>query len=121
MKKINLDDAEWQGRFAHKKALLFNETDLDAKGSKIQIIKIEPNSEIKPHYHKIRTEVFCVLKGNGIIRLGDEEIQTKVNDFFLCKPNSVHAFRNTSNEDFIVLVMRTNDTGDSDMLWTENR
>ncbi len=117
MIRIQLQNIEWQGRFAHQKAILFNEEDLDSKGSKIQVIKIEPNGEIKPHFHKIRTEVFCVLKGNGIIRLNNEEIKCKAYDFLLCKPNTIHAFKNTGAEDFIVTVIRTNDTGESDMLW----
>ena len=121
MKRINLSEVEWVGRFAHQKAILFNEEDLDSKGSKIQVIKIQPDGSIEPHFHKIRTEVFCVLKGTGIITLGDDEIEGKENDFFLCQPNTVHAFKNKSKEDFIVAVIRTNDTGDTDMLWVKDQ
>ena len=116
MEKINLHNAAWQKRFKHQKAILFNEEDLESKGSKIQVKRIEPYSEIKPHYHRVRTEVFCILMGNGTIQLNNKEFLCDVDDFFLCKQNTVHAFRNTSNENFIILVMRTNDIGDSDML-----
>lgn len=121
MKRINLQDIDWQKRFSHQKSLLFNEEDLQSKGSKIQIIKIETGGEIKPHFHKIRTEVFCVLKGNGVITLDNEEVQSNAFDFLLCKPNTTHAFKNTGNEAFVILVIRTNDTGDSDMLWVDEQ
>src|SRR5205085_2484383 len=120
LKTFRLSDVVWQGRFTHQKAILFNEDDLDAKGSKIQVIKIHPHGAIDPHYHQIRTEVFLVLKGSGIITLDDQEIQSKESDFLLCQPNTVHAFKNTSEEDFIVAVVRTNDPGDTDMHWVKD-
>lgn len=121
MKRINLKDVEWTGRFAHQKAILFTEDDLNSKGSKVQVIKIQPDGVIEPHFHKIRTEIFVVLKGKGTITLGDEHIQSNENDFFLCQPNTVHTFKNNSTEDFIVAVIRTNDTGDTDMLWVKDQ
>lgn len=121
MKKGNLANVEWQGRFAHQKAILFNEENLDAKGSKLQVIKIQPDGIIEPHFHKIRTEVFYVLKGKGIITLGEEELESKEDDFVLCQPNTVHGFKNTGTEDFIVAVFRTNDPGDTDMLWVKDQ
>lgn len=119
MKNSNLANVDWQGRFAHQKAILFNENDLDSKGSKMQVIKIQPDGVIEPHYHKVRTEVFYVLKGEGYITLGDEELKTIADDFMLCAPNTIHAFRNKGKEDFIVAIFRTNDPGDVDMLWVK--
>lgn len=119
MGKKNLKDVEWQGRFAHQKAILFTEDDFASKGTKFQVIKISPGGEIKPHYHQVRTEVFLVLQGSGTIILGDEKLQCVVNDSMICKPPSVHAFINNGTEDFVLAVFRTNDPGDSDMLWVE--
>ena len=119
MGKKNLKDVEWQGRFAHQKAILFTEADFASKGTKFQVVKISPGGEIKPHYHKIRTEVFLVLQGSGIIILGNEELQCNVNDYMICKPPAAHAFINKGTEEFVVVVFRTNDPGDSDMLWVD--
>ncbi len=83
MNKRNIQQLEWQGRFKHQKAVLFTEDDLQVKGSKFQAIKIKPGGEIDPHYHKIRTEVFYVLKGRGIITLGAENIHCEGDDFVL--------------------------------------
>lgn len=113
----NLDNVEWQGRFAHQKAILFNEADFASKGTKFQVIKIQPGGKIEPHYHKVRTEVFYVLRGKGLITLGEERLESVANDYMICKPGTVHAFENNGDQDFIIAVFRTNDPGDSDMLW----
>lgn len=117
MSKKSLNDVEWHGRFDHKKAILFNEDDFNAKGTKVQVIKIQPGGKIEPHYHKVRSEAFYVLKGVGLITLGDEQLSCGQDDYLLCRPGTVHAFKNNGDRDFIVAVIRTNDPGDNDMLW----
>lgn len=118
MAKKNISETEWQGRFSHQKAILFDESDFSSKGTKFQVIKITPGGKIDSHFHKIRTEVFYVLKGAGIITLGNEKVSCSAHDYMLCKPDTVHAFDNEQGtEDFVIAVFRTNDPGDSDMLW----
>ena len=119
MSKHNFKDIEWQARFTHQKVILFNEDDFDSKGTKLQIIKIKPGGNIEPHYHKVRTEAFYVLSGSGQIRQDDEIIECSEGDYLLCKPNTVHSFANHESVDFVVAVFRTNDPGDSDMLWVD--
>lgn len=119
MKKASISNLNWDGRFTHQKAILFDENDLDSVGTKIQVIKIQPNSDIKPHFHKVRTEVFNVVKGRGVICIGEDRLDSNEGDFVLCKPNTVHAFINTGEKEFIVAVFRTNDPGDSDMYWVD--
>jgi len=119
MNKNNLSDIKWEDRFEHQKSIIFNEDDFNSKGTKLQVIKIKPGGKIKPHFHKVRTEVFYVLSGKGMIKLDEKDLDCSTNDYLLCQPNTVHAFTNTSDVDFIVAVFRTNDPGDSDMLWVD--
>lgn len=54
----------------------------------------------KFHSHSLQEEFFIVLKGQGIVRIGDEEHAVKAGDFF-CKPAGcgiAHQFINTSDE-----------------------
>lgn len=117
MAKQNLSAVEWQDRFSHQKSTLFGEDDFGSKGTKLQVIKFSPKGGIKPHFHKLRTEVFYVLKGMGVISLDGEDNNCKEDDFLLCKPGTKHAFTNIGDSDFVIAVFRTNDPGDSDMLW----
>jgi mannose-6-phosphate isomerase-like protein (cupin superfamily) len=119
MTKTNLKDTKWEDRFEHQKAILFNEEDFNSKGTKLQVIKIKPGGKIKPHFHKVRSEAFYVLDGVGSIKLGDEDLSCSANDYMLCKPNTIHSFTNTGDIDFIIAVFRTNDPGDTDMLWVD--
>lgn len=120
MPKQNLKDAGWQCRFNHQKVVIFNEQDFSSPGTKLQVIKIQPGGKIEPHYHKERTEAFYVLGGQGQIRQGGEILECTVGDYLLCQPPTIHAFTNTGNDDFIIAVFRTNDPGDSDMLWVSD-
>ena len=117
MNNKNLSHAEWTGRAGHQKSVLFTEEDFDSKGTKAQVIKIQPGGKIEPHYHKVRTEAFLVLKGTGLITLGEETAECAEHDYMLCKPGTLHAFENKGNEDFMIAIFRVNDPGDIDMLW----
>lgn len=117
MAKRNLHDAEWQGRAGHQKTVLFNEDELRITDAKVQVIRVEPGKKIEPHYHKIRTEAFYVLQGAGIIQQNEENLHCVAHDYFLSKPDTIHAVENTGDEDFIIMIFRTNDPGESDMHW----
>ncbi len=117
MKAGKLADVSWQDRFEHQKAVLFDESELQSSGSRLQVIKIPQGHDIKPHFHKIRTEAFYVLQGSGIIVLNDKEFSCSPHDYFLCDVGDIHAFSNPHFEDFIIGIFRTNDPGDSDMHW----
>lgn len=120
MKTGKLSTVEWQGRFAHQKSIIFKEDDLKSPGSKFQVIKISPGGEIKAHYHKVRTEIFYVLQGRGTVSVGGSDFQCEPHDFFLCEAGEIHAFGNLNGtEDFVLSVYRTNDPGDTDMLWVD--
>jgi len=121
MAKQNLSDVEWQDRFSHQKSILFGEDDFGSKGTKLQAIKFPPKGGIKPHFHKQRTEVFYVLRGKGIISLNGEDNTCQPDDFLICKPGTKHAFTNNGDEDFVIVVFRTNDPGNSDMLWVDGK
>jgi quercetin dioxygenase-like cupin family protein len=117
MKKQSLRDMEWQGRSSYQRAVLLTGDDFASVGTKLQLVKLRAGQEIKPHFHQARTEAFCVMAGNGTIRLGDEVFTCEANDFLFCPPPMIHAFQNTGQNDFIICVFRTNDPGDSDMFW----
>ena len=119
MVKRNISNTTWQDRFDHQKTILFDENDFSSPGTKLQVIKFRPNGGIKPHYHRVRTEAFYILAGEGKIMLDGEMMNCVPVDYILCKPGIVHAFTNTGQEDFIIEVFRTNDPGDSDMLWAD--
>ena len=116
MRSGSLSKSKWKDRFTYVKDVPFDENDLNCKGSKFQIVKFKPNTRIKCHYHKKTSEVFSIRKGNGILKINDKEFKCKKDDFFLCEPNDIHEFINDKNEDFIILIFKTNEE-DNDIFW----
>jgi quercetin dioxygenase-like cupin family protein/2-polyprenyl-3-methyl-5-hydroxy-6-metoxy-1,4-benzoquinol methylase len=114
--KANVRDLEWEERFGYLKNVPFGEKELNCQGSKFQIIRFEPGSILGPHHHLETTEIFYVIRGNGIIRINGKEIMCEPGDFMLCKPGNVHEVINDREEEFVVLVFKTNEKA-GDMHW----
>jgi uncharacterized cupin superfamily protein len=81
----------------------------------INIDYIKPGGKsVKYHSHSHQEEFFAILKGNGLLRYNDEEINVRVNDFFAKtagKGNS-HQFFNNSNDILIILDCGTREDND---------
>ncbi len=81
----------------------------------INIDYVKPNGKsAKYHSHSHQEEFFAILKGNGLLRFNEEEIQVNVNDFFT-KPAGkriAHQFINNSDTILIILDCGTIDEDD---------
>jgi len=115
MKKGNLASLNWKDRLTFQKDTPFGEDDFKCEGAKFQIIKFKSHTDVKPHYHKKRTELFYVTKGTGKIIINKESFRVKPDDFFLCEVGDVHQFVNDTNDEFIILVFRTNEPKEDDL------
>ncbi len=118
MKNGTLDTLQWKERYTYLKDVPFDEKDMKCKGAKFQIVKFLPHTSVEPHYHKKTIEIFYVQSGIGIIILNNKEFQCKPGDFFLCEPGDVHEFVNDTDEEFIILIFKTNET-EEDIYWKE--
>jgi len=116
MKKGKLSGLKWMDRFTYLKDVPFDEKDLNCKGSKFQVVKFKPNTSIKPHYHKETNEIFYIRKGSGMLKINNNEFRCKPDDFFLCEAKDMHEFINDTNEEFIILIFKTNEK-ENDIFW----
>lgn len=116
LRDIRLEKRRFFDKVAYEKGIIFNGVDLKCKGSKFQLINFKPKSNVKPHYHKKTTEIFYIKEGRGIIKLNNKEFSCKKDDVFLCEPNDMHEFINNNNEDFIILIFKTNEE-EGDIYW----
>lgn len=118
MKKVNLEEKDWIKFKGYSKKILFTEDDLKSKGIAVEIAKSESGGIIKPHYHKKRKEIFYVLKGNGILWVGNDRTRRKPGDFILCEPGEMHGVINDTNEELVWLNFKINAVKD-DTYWSE--
>ncbi len=121
MKIGKLRQLEFKGRFTYLKNVPFDENGLKCPGSKFQIVKFLPGSEIKPHFHRKTYEIFYVRGGNGILSMNGQDFRCKPDDFFLCEPGDSHAFKNDTKEDFIILIFKTNEPKQGDIFWENGK
>ena len=81
----------------------------------INIDYVKPGGKsVKYHSHSHQEEFFAILKGTGLLRFDDEEIQVTTNDFF-AKPagkSIAHKFINNSDAILIILDFGTKDNND---------
>ena len=81
----------------------------------VNIDYVKPSGRsVKYHSHSHQEEFFAILKGNGLLRYNDEEINVRVNDFF-AKPagrGNSHQFINNSNDILIILDCGTREKND---------
>jgi mannose-6-phosphate isomerase-like protein (cupin superfamily) len=111
-----LSALEWFDRLTYKKNVLFGEKELRSQGAKFQVVIFKPHTGMGTHCHGETVEVFYVLSGKGSIRLAGEVFHTEPNDIFLCEPGDWHSFQNDSDEDFVILNVKTNEK-EGDIVW----
>ncbi len=117
LKSGKLKNLKWTDRYTYVKNIVFTEKDLLSKGAKFQIVKFKPKTSIKPHYHKLTSEIFYIQSGTGVIKLNSQEFNCSPNDFFLCEQRDIHEFINNTDEDLIILIFKTNEVEDTDIYW----
>lgn len=110
--KINIEDIEWkestqEGFSSFRKQLAMN-----AGGEKlgVSLYKLLPGNKAFPfHCHHANEEAIFVLSGEGTLRLNDQTISIKANDYvaFPCGTGHAHQVINTSNESLIYLCIST--------------
>ncbi|MCD6563919.1 MAG: cupin domain-containing protein [Thermoproteales archaeon] len=58
--------------------------------------------KIKEHFHKERDEIYFIIKGEGKLKIDEEEEKVKTGDVILIQKGSKHALKNTGTEPLIL-------------------
>ena len=116
MKFVRLDEKGWLERQGYTKKILLTEKDLKSKGNLVQIVNTQPQTEIKPHYHKQMIEIYHVLKGNAIVFCGETKVRVQPQDTILCEPEEIHGVINDTDKLFQIVVFKIN-AKDEDIHW----
>ncbi len=123
---INLETTQYGGISVKHKITVINESEIKSKHKHIhdpyeyykKEVTIDHNSdqcyvafyEIPPmksnypyHYHEENTEVFYIIKGNGVLRTEDGPILIKAGDTIVSPPgkHGVHKITNTSQDNML--------------------
>ncbi len=128
MRKVNLNDLEWQerqspkGKFGRKSkniSLALGREPESHDLSKrhpfdLALVSIAKGKSLCPyHSHSSETEFYLVLSGHGKIRDKDGWTNVAAGDAFFFGPGEAHQLANAGDEDFVYYVIADNPRGDS--------
>lgn len=66
---------------------------------------LPPGASVTPHHHEVLEEVYYILEGHGVMKIGDEEQEVGEGDAVYIPKNHRHTLTNTGSEPMrIVLV-----------------
>jgi mannose-6-phosphate isomerase-like protein (cupin superfamily) len=77
------------------------------QGLSVYAAEIAPKTELNPHYHKKVIEIYQILEGNGVMRVGKlnnntvewtDSFEVVAGDCFSISENKVHQIVNNSND-----------------------
>ena len=113
MKIFRLNELEWipashenqQTPSVWKKVLMQKGDLLDGRAQMVNWCRMEPGKAFSPHYHEDMGEIFLILKGKAMIRIGEATAEIKSQEAVVIPPREVHEMKNTGEEDLEYLAM----------------
>jgi uncharacterized cupin superfamily protein len=79
----------------------------------MELSKLPPGAVNFPfHSHSAQWEAFIIVSGSGILRLGEDLIDVKGGDSFVCPPGTPHQLKSTGPKDLIYYVIADNPPSD---------
>lgn len=116
MKEIQIDGKNWIIAQGYKKQILASEEVFKTEGVLAQVVVIGPGNTVEPHYHKQTYEFYYVISGFCKITINRAERELRTGDMMMTEPGDVHSVHNGGDEDFVMLVFKSNARRD-DTFW----
>ena len=64
---------------------------------------VPPGATTQAHYHLVSEEIYYILKGSGVVRLGTEEREVAPGDGIAIPPGVVHEIHNSGGDDLVFM------------------
>ncbi len=77
------------------------------KGVTLIIGNMAAGGGTKPHRHEHEEEVYYVIEGTGIWKIGEKEFVGRAGTAFFVPPNTEHSMVNNSNENLKVILLQS--------------
>jgi len=78
-----------------------------SKFGSARVLVNQYNGDIKPRYYQSHDETVYVIKGHGIMIIGEDRYVAKPGSIFAIPRNVVHSLINTGEKPFVTLVVQT--------------
>jgi mannose-6-phosphate isomerase-like protein (cupin superfamily) len=84
------DGSEIRELLAHRNSCIRNQTLAEAR--------VAPGAGTTPHYHVKTEEIYYILAGRGLMRIGPESRAVAAGDAIAIPPGAVHQIANTGDD-----------------------
>lgn len=88
-------------RSGQESYLLLSKGQFGAQNLAITWVEGAPGSEQRAHLHEGQEQVYVIVRGRGLMRVGDEEQPVEAGTMILVPPQTLHSIRNVSDEPLI--------------------
>ena len=82
---------------------ILDRTNSTAQNQSLAEATLPPGAATEPHHHPLTEELYYILKGKGLMTVGDETAEVSAHDGILIPPGSRHTIRNTGEEELVFL------------------
>jgi mannose-6-phosphate isomerase-like protein (cupin superfamily) len=83
------DGSEIRELLAHRNSAIRNQSLAEAR--------LPVAASTTPHYHPLAEEIYYILEGSGVMKLGAERKQVGVGDAIAIPPGQIHQITNSGN------------------------
>jgi mannose-6-phosphate isomerase-like protein (cupin superfamily) len=66
---------------------------------------LPPGASVTTHHHEVLEEIYYILAGSGVMRIGDEEQRVGAGDAIYIPKHHRHTLTNTGNEAMKILLI----------------
>ena len=67
-------------------------TSIPYKTGEIKIIVAKQDCELGNHFHKVKTEIFILIEGDGLVMIDGHKSILSVRDEYIVRPLEIHTF-----------------------------
>jgi nicotinamidase-related amidase len=91
-----------------RKNTLYDERELAARGATVQRVVVKAGGRVDVHTHQKTTEVYCLVRGNAKLAIGDKEYAAIPGSVFMARPGEPHSLENIGDDDVEMVMFTTN-------------
>ena len=115
MRLRRLSEAASEERGRLRSHFLLDAGDLGSRNLTVTWVDVPPGGEQRAHSHADSEQVYVIVRGRGLMRVGDEQESVETGDLVFIPPKTGHAIRNDGDEP-LVYVSATSPPFDRDAL-----
>ena|SRR5487761_171131 len=105
---VRLEEMPWIEAPGHHGALsklLVNPDNAGTHYYDFRVSIYEPKGHVEPHTHPNAEHVYYILRGTGLMTLGEQTVVVEPNTAIFIPPGVVHGIANTGLEDLVFIVV----------------